>query len=170
MPSIMTVDTPIGPLSLTVRDGALHEVHIDAKDEPVRGDAGDRVIAEAAAAQLDAYFARTLDAFDLPLDAAGTPFQHAVWRQLVAIPYGTVASYGEIARRVGTPTASRAVGAANRCNPIAIIVPCHRVIGADGTLTGYAGGMWRKEWLLGHEGYALGVGASRRAGSAPAGP
>jgi len=155
MPSIVTVDSPIGPLSLTVSDGAVRELRIDVKDAPVRGEVRDRIVADDAAAQLDAYFAGALRTFALPLDAVGTSFQRAVWKELAAIPYGTVASYGEIARRVGRPTASRAIGAANRTNPIAVVVPCHRVIGADGTLTGYAGGMWRKEWLLTHEGYVL---------------
>ncbi len=122
---------------------------------PPRGDAADQTLLGEAVAQVEAYFDGSLKEFDLPLRSAGTPFQQAVWRELEGIPYGTVTSYGEIARRVGKPTASRAIGAANGRNPIAIIVPCHRVIGADGTLTGYGGGMWRKEWLLAHEGYAL---------------
>jgi methylated-DNA-[protein]-cysteine S-methyltransferase len=155
MPSIVTVDSPIGPLSLTVSDGAVRELRIDVKDAPVRGEARDRIVADDAVAQLDAYFAGSLRTFELLLEPRGTSFQRSVWKELAAIPYGTVASYGEIARRVGRPTASRAIGAANRTNPIAVVVPCHRVIGADGSLTGYAGGMWRKEWLLTHEGYAL---------------
>ena len=99
--------------------------------------------------QLRAYFDRDLKEFDLPLAPAGTEFQQAVWRQLVGIGYGETASYGEIARRLGkSNAASRAVGLANGSNPIPIVIPCHRVIGADGTLTGYAGGIERKQALL----------------------
>jgi methylated-DNA-[protein]-cysteine S-methyltransferase len=102
----------------------------------------------AAAAQLDAYFAGELTEFELPLAPAGTPFQRAVWEALRAIPYGETVSYGELARAIGRPTAVRAVGAANGRNPISIVVPCHRVIGAGGALTGYGGGLERKRYLL----------------------
>ena len=91
-------------------------------------------------------------AFDLPLDLHGTDFQRRVWRQLRTIPYGQIITYQEIANAIDKPQAVRAVGAANARNPISIIVPCHRVIGSDGSLTGYGGGIWRKEWLLKHEG------------------
>ena len=101
-----------------------------------------------AVEQLRAYFAGDLQTFDLPLRMEGTPFQLAVWRALQDIPYGETASYGEIARRVGTPQGSRAVGLANGSNPIAIVVPCHRVIGSNGKLTGYGGGLNNKETLL----------------------
>jgi methylated-DNA-[protein]-cysteine S-methyltransferase len=101
-----------------------------------------------AVEQLRAYFAGDLRTFDLPLRMEGTPFQLAVWRALQDIPYGETASYGEIARRVGTPQGSRAVGLANGSNPIAIVVPCHRVIGSNGKLTGYGGGLGNKEALL----------------------
>jgi len=104
-----------------------------------------------AAQQLDAYWAGELFDFDLALTPAGTPFQKKVWAALRAIPYGRTATYGEIARSIGSPSACRAVGAANGRNPIAIVVPCHRVIGANGTLTGYAGGLEMKEQLLEHE-------------------
>ena len=107
--------------------------------------------------QLDAYFAGELQTFDLPLHMAGTPFQKQVWQGLLTIPYGTTISYAELARRIGRPGASRAVGAANGRNPIGIIVPCHRVIGANGTLTGYGGGLDRKEWLIAHEAGALSI-------------
>lgn len=108
------------------------------------------VIAEAGE-QLDAYWKGERFDFDLPLSPTGTPFQQKVWNALRTIPYGRTASYGEIARKIGAPTASRAVGAANGRNPIAIVVPCHRVIGANGTLTGYAGGLDMKRALLDHE-------------------
>ena len=103
---------------------------------------------DEARRQLTEYFAGTRRAFDLPLAAGGTPFQQRVWDALRRIPYGETISYGELARRIGQPTASRAVGAANGRNPIAIVVPCHRVIGADGTLIGYGGGLSVKEALL----------------------
>lgn len=101
--------------------------------------------------QLMAYFAGELKDFDLPMRGRGTAFQETVWTALRDIPYGETISYGELARRIGQPTAARAVGLANGQNPISIIVPCHRVIGANGTLTGYGGGLPRKKWLLAHE-------------------
>ncbi|MBW4622709.1 MAG: methylated-DNA--[protein]-cysteine S-methyltransferase [Cyanosarcina radialis HA8281-LM2] len=101
--------------------------------------------------QLTAYFAGTLAEFDLSLQMQGTAFQQKVWQALKTIPYGTTLSYGELARQIGQPQASRAVGLANGRNPISIIVPCHRVIGANGKLTGYGGGIDRKQWLLNHE-------------------
>jgi methylated-DNA-[protein]-cysteine S-methyltransferase len=102
-------------------------------------------------AQLDAYFAGELVAFDVPLAVHGTEFQKRVWDQLVQIPYGETISYSELARRLGDLKLVRAVGLANGRNPISIIVPCHRVIGADGSLVGYGGGLERKQWLLEHE-------------------
>ena len=113
-----------------------------------------------AVEQLKAYFAGDLRTFDLPLRMEGTPFQLAVWRALQDIPYGETASYGEIARRVGTPQGSRAVGLANGSNPIAIVVPCHRVIGSNGKLTGYGGGLNNKETLLALERKHAGVQAA----------
>jgi methylated-DNA-[protein]-cysteine S-methyltransferase len=101
--------------------------------------------------QLAEYFAGERQQFDVPLKLAGTPFQQHVWRELVRIPFGTTISYAQLAQRVGKPTASRAVGAANGRNPISILVPCHRVIGAGGKLTGYAGGIDKKQWLLAWE-------------------
>ena len=104
-----------------------------------------------AARQLTAYFAGRLFSFDLDLRPDGTAFQRAVLAELEKIPYGETATYGEIARRMGRPNANRAVGAANGRNPLPIVIPCHRVVGADGRLTGYGGGLWIKEWLLNHE-------------------
>ena len=101
--------------------------------------------------QLIAYFNGQLTEFDLPLAMPGTPFQQSVWQELMRIPYGTAISYGQMAQRLGNPNASRAVGAANGRNPISIIVPCHRLIGSDGKLTDYGGGLERKAWLLAHE-------------------
>jgi len=115
----------------------------------------------AAAAQLDEYFAGERTEFDLPLAPRGTSFQLAVWEELARIPFGKTVSYGEVAAALGkSPVASRAVGLANGRNPISIIVPCHRVIGADGSLTGYGWGLDRKEWLLRHEGALAGAAAS----------
>jgi methylated-DNA-[protein]-cysteine S-methyltransferase len=105
--------------------------------------------------QLEAFFAGELQTFDLPIRFSGTPFQNQVWHGLLTIPYGTTISYAELAARIGRSGASRAVGAANGRNPIGIIVPCHRVIGADGSLTGYGGGLDRKKWLISHEASVL---------------
>jgi methylated-DNA-[protein]-cysteine S-methyltransferase len=101
--------------------------------------------------QIEEYFNGTRSEFDLAIDPQGTDFQKAVWRQLMRIPFGATASYGYIARAIGNPKAVRAVGGANGRNPIAIVVPCHRIIGSDGSMTGYGSGIWRKEWLLKHE-------------------
>jgi methylated-DNA-[protein]-cysteine S-methyltransferase len=118
-----------------------------------RGPAGE--LLEHARRQLAEYFARSRSTFDLPLDAVGSVFQRRVWDALRAIPYGTTVSYSELARRLGDSRATRAVGAANGRNPIPIIVPCHRVVGARGDLTGFGGGLDRKRWLLEHEGALL---------------
>lgn len=109
----------------------------------------------AACEQMAAYFARRLALFDLPVDLRGTEFQRRVWTQLLTIPYGQTASYLEIALALDNPQAVRAVGAANGQNPVSIVVPCHRIIGSNGKLIGYGGGLWRKEWLLRHEGALL---------------
>ncbi len=112
--------------------------------------------ASGIAAALDAYFRGDFQAIgDVPAKPAGTPFQTAVWSALRSIPLGETVSYGELARRVGRPRAVRAVGAANGRNPVSVVLPCHRVIGADGSLTGYGGGLARKAWLLEHEGASL---------------
>jgi methylated-DNA-[protein]-cysteine S-methyltransferase len=148
------LDSPIGPLTIVAEDGAITALYMDmqrhapgAEAFGLPGDPGDEPFATAAR-QLDAYFAGQLTDFDLPLAPAGTDFQRRVWDGLRAIPYGQTVSYGELARRVGNPAASRAVGLANGRNPIAIVVPCHRVIGTDGSLTGYGGGLDRKRFLL----------------------
>ena len=107
---------------------------------------------EEALRQVDEYFLKTRRVFDLKLSFTGTPFQKSVWERLQAVPYGATASYRDIAAAIGKPAAVRAVGSANGANPVSLVVPCHRVIGADGSLTGYGGGLWRKEWLLKHEG------------------
>lgn len=108
---------------------------------------------EMAATQIQEYFAGTRQKFDLELELNGTPFQLQVWSALLEVPYGCTATYKEIATTVGNPQAGRAVGGANRRNPVVLIIPCHRIIGSDGSMTGYGGknGIWRKEWLLNHE-------------------
>jgi methylated-DNA-[protein]-cysteine S-methyltransferase len=149
------MESPIGRLRLLAEDGALvgvyMEEHAHAPAAAADVAAGREPVIDEAARQLAAWFAGERTAFDLPLRPRGTPFQLAVWEALREIPYGETRSYGEIAARLGRPAAVRAVGAANGRNPISIVVPCHRVVGAGGALTGYAGGVERKRWLLGHE-------------------
>ncbi len=149
-----SADSPIGPLTIVAEDGAICALYMDAQRHApgpesfgLPGDAADEPFAPALA-QLAEYFGGRRTAFDLPLAPAGTEFQRKVWAGLLAIPYGQTISYGELARRIGRPAASRAVGLANGKNPIAIVVPCHRVIGSDGSLTGYGGGLDRKRFLL----------------------
>jgi methylated-DNA-[protein]-cysteine S-methyltransferase len=148
--------SPIGPLLLTSDGAALTGVYMtDHEHGPVIGkdwvEDGTRAPLSEAARQLAAYFAGDRTEFDLPLAPAGTEFQKRVWDELTRIPYGLTVSYGEIAERIGNPKGVRAVGLANGRNPISIVVPCHRVIGANGKLVGYGGGLPRKEWLLAHE-------------------
>jgi len=149
-----TTDSPIGELRVIADDGAIVAIEFSpfrglADGRPIGGRADDDTLLREAVRQLRAYFARELRDFDLPLAPRGSVFQQQVWAQLRAIGYGETASYGEIARRLGkTNAASRAVGLANGSNPIPIVIPCHRVIGANGSLTGYAGGVERKQTLL----------------------
>jgi methylated-DNA-[protein]-cysteine S-methyltransferase len=153
-------DSPIGPLTLVAHDGVLAGLYMDDqrhRPDPSRHGRPDRAAFDAAVDQLDDYFAGRRTAFDLPIALAGTDFQRAVWGELQRIPYGQTISYGELARRIGRPGASRAVGLANGRNPIAIIVPCHRVIGAGGRLVGYGGGPVRKQHLLDLEGGRAGT-------------
>jgi methylated-DNA-[protein]-cysteine S-methyltransferase len=151
--SFTTMPSPVGELTLVSSDAGLVAV-LWPHDDFDRVRLGERVADDAhpvliaAAAQLGAYFAGKRTAFDLPLDFRGTDFQKSVWAALLTIPFGETRSYGDIARAIGQPTASRAVGAANGSNPISIIAPCHRVIGANGSLTGFAGGMAAKRLLL----------------------
>lgn len=146
------LDSPIGVLLITGNGSAITGVYMQ-DGRPAIGDHWQRDDAHfmAAREQLQAYFRGERQHFDLPLAGEGTVFQQSVWKALREIPYGHTESYGELARRIGNHKASRAVGLANGRNPIGIIVPCHRVIGANGSLTGYAGGLERKKWLLAHE-------------------
>jgi methylated-DNA-[protein]-cysteine S-methyltransferase len=152
-----TIVSPIGRLLLTSNGSALTGLYMEPHTggpEPgpawVRDDGATR----AAAEQLTAYFEGGLQQFNLPLELRGTEFQRNVWTMLRAIPFGTTLTYTEVAERAGAPGAVRAVGAAIGRNPVSIVVPCHRVIGSNGKLTGYAGGLDRKRWLLAHEGSA----------------
>lgn len=141
------IDSAIGRLRLTSDGTHLTGLWMNADDEGT----DDAPILRVAEEQLNEYFAGQREEFNLPLQAAGTLFQQRVWAELCKIPYGTTISYGDLAKRIGQPTASRAVGLANGQNPISIIVPCHRVIGSTGKLTGYGGGLERKKFLLQHE-------------------
>jgi methylated-DNA-[protein]-cysteine S-methyltransferase len=148
----MTFDSPIGPLSLAVDEsGRLRQLSFRS----IEGPGGAASACRRVADQLSEYFAGTRSVFELELAPRGTDFQLAVWRELTRIAFGETITYAELARRIGKPSAVRAVGAANGANPIALIVPCHRVIGSNGTLTGYGGGIERKQWLLAHEGRRL---------------
>ncbi len=165
--------SPIGDLLLVSNGSALTGLYMldhAGGPTPRTGWRHDERGFESLCAQLTQYFAGSLRQFDVVLSPAGTEFQQKVWQELRRIPYGETISYGELARRIGQPSASRAVGRGNGQNPISIIVPCHRVIGANGTLTGYGGGLDRKKWLLEHEAAATGrfvvppaTGAPRRA-------
>jgi methylated-DNA-[protein]-cysteine S-methyltransferase len=173
----MILDTPIGPLHATLSEnGSLVELRFGTREwpdppllEPMKSQSvtpdpsmpdrrkedHDRIGHARVTSQLADYFSGRRRTFDLPLAPKGTPFQLAVWSELQRIPYGETISYAELARRIGKSKAVRAVGAANGANPIPVIIPCHRVIGSSGTLTGYGGGIERKQWLLALEGCRL---------------
>jgi methylated-DNA-[protein]-cysteine S-methyltransferase len=144
------ISSPIGQLLLDGTEHGLQGLHMSPA-APRPGWRSARDPFANAVEQLEQYFAGKRVEFDLELDMRGTDFQKSVWEALLTIPYGETRSYGEIARQIGRPDRARAVGAANGSNPISIIVPCHRVIGADGSLTGYGGGLDRKRFLLDHE-------------------
>ncbi len=143
------IQTPLGGVRVAVNSGGAVMSVAFVDDEVVDGEPNDAAC--AAAQQLEEYFAGTLREFDLVLAPEGTEFEKRVWKELVTIPFGVTDTYGAIAGRLGDTGASRAVGVANARNPIAIVIPCHRVIGSGGDLTGYAGGLHRKRWLLAHE-------------------
>jgi methylated-DNA-[protein]-cysteine S-methyltransferase len=146
-----TMPSPLGELQLVAGPRGLTRIVFPDDRQPVQPEShwktADKVVRRAER-QLNEYFAGDREEFDLPLDPQGTPFQMRVWRALLQIPYGETISYGELARRIGRPKAQRAVGAANGSNPLPIIVPCHRVIGSNGSLTGYGGGLDIKRQLL----------------------
>ncbi len=152
-------DSPIGPLRIAASERGLRAVYLPGQKHVAPGPRPDwqspspasprqNAILERACSQLDDYFAGRRHAFDIPIDAVGTDFQRQVWAGLAAIDFARTISYGELARRIGNPRAVRAVGLANGRNPISIVVPCHRVIGADGSMTGYGGGLACKRFLL----------------------
>jgi methylated-DNA-[protein]-cysteine S-methyltransferase len=150
------LDSPLGPLTVVAIDGTLCGLYMDLQrhrppEETFGTPADDPAPFGTVAEQLKAYFDGDLTEFDLPLTMIGTPFQKRVWAALREIPYGETVSYGELAHEIGSPNASRAVGLANGRNPIGVIVPCHRVVGSGGDLTGYGGGLERKRYLLDFE-------------------
>jgi methylated-DNA-[protein]-cysteine S-methyltransferase len=158
--------SPVGELKLFANDDALLAVnfpsrhnHTRGKSDPEAREVRRHAVLELAAVELTEYFKGRRQVFHTPLHVEGTEFQQAVWLALRDIPFGASRSYSEIARAIGRPKAVRAVGLANGCNPLAIIVPCHRVVGRDGSLTGYGGGLPAKRWLLEHEGIELRLGA-----------
>ena len=170
--SITNYDSPIGPIEIHATDTAVSRVEFAGERRGENEEeTGERINSHSSSSlqpgahplldevrcQLAAYFAGDLRCFDLPLALDGTPFQRQVWQQLLSVGYGHTASYQAIAHAIDNPKAVRAVGAANGRNPVAIIVPCHRIIGSGARpkLTGYGGGLWRKEWLLRHEGVLL---------------
>jgi methylated-DNA-[protein]-cysteine S-methyltransferase len=145
------VDTPIGKLTVVAAGTGIRRILWDGEAPPEGAVEGRSDILDAAVTQIREYFAGARTAFDLPLDLEGTPFQQKVWLELATIPFGTTVSYGEQARRIGSPQAARAVGAANGRNPVPLVLPCHRVIGSNGALTGFGGGLDTKRSLLRHE-------------------
>ena len=142
------INSPIGLIELTADESVLISILFQSKQQQK---SQPNHLTELAAKQLAEYFAGSRQSFEIPTAFQGTDFQNKVWHSLIAIPYGTVASYRDIAEAIDNPKAVRAVGTANGKNPLTIIVPCHRIIGSDGSLTGYAGGIERKQWLLQHE-------------------
>lgn len=153
---LVTGETPIGPLTLVADGdevvGIYMRVHLHGPEQSRLGGKVDHdPVLDVAAQQLHEYFTGDRQEFNLPLRPVGTDFQQRVWRALQDIPYGATWSYAQLAQHIGRPSASRAVGLANGRNPISIVIPCHRVIGANGSLTGYGGGIERKRWLLAHE-------------------
>jgi methylated-DNA-[protein]-cysteine S-methyltransferase len=149
------IHSPVGMLTVAASDAGLHAIEFPSNRHPQQRAGwreGEHPLLRQAQAQLEEYFVGDRQAFDLPLAPQGTPFQREVWFALAAIPYGQTASYAQLATRVDRPAASRAVGAANGRNPLPIVLPCHRVIGADGSLTGFGGGLPTKRFLLELEG------------------
>jgi len=149
-----SIDSPFGPMRAVASERGLRVLSFDGAGERAAGESPVLALLER---ELSAYFSGGLTAFSVPLDLEGTAWQRRVWRELTAIPCGETVSYGRLARRLGNSNAARATGLANGANPIAIVVPCHRVIASDGTLGGYAGGLRRKRWLLDHEASMAGV-------------
>ncbi|MBX2800893.1 MAG: methylated-DNA--[protein]-cysteine S-methyltransferase [Myxococcales bacterium] len=158
-----TFDSPLGPIRVEATPQGLRRISlldgVGVEDPPPGAEAGTLPVIEEAIRQLRAYFDGGRTHFELPVDVPGTDFQQQVWQALTEIPFGETRSYGEVAQAIGKPKAVRAVGAANGRNPLPIVVPCHRVIGADGSLTGFRGGVELKRRLLGHEGWRARLGS-----------
>lgn len=148
---ITYIDSPVGPLRISTDHQYILRLDFCKPETKIPVDTKVSKITQACIDQLNEYFSSQRTSFDLPLNPTGTNFQKQAWQALQKIPYGHTISYGEQAQKIGNLKAVRAIGHANSKNPIAIIVPCHRVIGKNGKLTGYAGELWRKEWLLNHE-------------------
>ena len=149
--------TPVGIAKITEDDGYISGINILDDEDMVIDDPQSDLLQETIK-QLDGYFAGERKIFDLPLKQSGTDFQQQVWQQLISINYGSTVSYAQLSNQMKNPLAIRAIASANGKNSLWIVVPCHRVIGSDGSLTGYAGGLWRKQWLLEHEATTQGVG------------
>jgi methylated-DNA-[protein]-cysteine S-methyltransferase len=151
--------TPVGIAKITEEDGFITRIHI--MDEEPEIELTTSPLLNEAMKQLDEYFAGSRKIFDFPIKQEGSDFQQQVWQELLKIDYGKTISYGQQSQQMNSPLAIRAIAAANGRNNLWIVVPCHRVIGSNGSLTGYAGGLWRKQWLLEHEAKVLGVGQTK---------
>lgn len=152
---VIELDTPLGPMTAAADDDALRELQYGAR--AIEGERRYNSVLEQLESELAAYFAGDLTEFHTPIELIGTPFRRRVWDELLKIPVGETCSYADIARAVGDPKATRAVGAANGANPISILVPCHRVVRTGGALGGYGGGLDNKRWLLDHERRLIGA-------------
>ncbi|MCD8740043.1 methylated-DNA--[protein]-cysteine S-methyltransferase [Mucilaginibacter roseus] len=161
MPVNLFYRTPLGVARITDDDGFISAISI--RDEDIKTNEPETELLKTAAQQFDEYFAGKRKDFDFPIRQAGTEFQQKVWRQLLQIPYGSTTSYAALSNQMKSPLAIRAIASANGKNNLWIVVPCHRVIGSDGSLTGYAGGLWRKQWLLEHEARIAGTGQTKLA-------
>ena len=151
--------TPVGIARITEDEGYISS--ISALDEEHEVTSPSTPLLQTAITQLDEYFSGSRKTFDIPIKQQGTPFQQQVWEQLLQIKYGSTITYAQQSNQMNSPLAIRAIAAANGKNSLWIVVPCHRVIGSDGSLTGYAGGLWRKQWLLEHEARTLGIGQTK---------
>jgi methylated-DNA-[protein]-cysteine S-methyltransferase len=156
---VMYYKTPVGIAQITEEDGFISRIHIlDGEHEATPAETP---LLKETARQFDEYFAGTRKDFDLPIKQEGTDFQQQVWDELLKIAYGKTISYNQQSQRMNSPLAIRAIASANGKNNLWVVVPCHRVIGSNGSLTGYAGGLWRKQWLLEHEAKVMGVGQTK---------
>jgi len=157
--NIVYYQTPVGVARIIAEEDFISSISIS--DEAIEVTHTNNPVLQKAIEQLDEYFAGDRKIFDFPIKQKGTPFQQEVWQQLLKIDYGTTISYGQQSKLMNNPLGIRAIAAANGKNHLWIVVPCHRVIGTDGSLTGYAGGLWRKQWLLEHEARTMGTGQTK---------